>query len=162
MSFHVPPTPYATLSSSQTQNILSAPSAQAITYNIVGTAKGISLVSGSRIVLPQVGNYALTFSAIGHNSGSSSTRWINLFLKKNGLNVDNSSTIVTLTKQVPSAIVATFDVSATQSGDYYEIFLAGQATDCEILATPAQAAVPGVSPAMPACPSIIVAVWQIN
>lgn len=162
MSYHVPPTPYATLSSSQTQNIVSASSSQAVTYNIIGTAKGISLVGGSRIVLPQIGNYALTFSAIGSNSGSSSTRWVNLFLKKNGVNVDNSSTIVTLSKQVPAAIVATFDIAAVQSGDYYELFFAGESSDCQLLATAAQAAVPGVSPAMPACPSIIVAVWQIN
>ena len=162
MSYHVPPGPFATFYSSQTQNVLNAANAQAITYNGTGTVKGISLVSNSRITLPQVGNYALTFSAIGHNSGSSNTRWLNIFLKKNNLIVDNSSTIVTLSKQVPTTVVATFDLPATASGDYYELFLAGQATDCEILATPAQAAVPGVSPAMPACPSIVVAVWQIN
>lgn len=162
MSYHVPPGPFATFYSSQTQNVLNAANAQAITYNITGTVKGITVVSNSRITFSQPGNYALTFSAIGHNSGSSNTRWINIFLKKNNLTVDNSSTIVTLSKQIPSTIVATFDLPVTTIGDYYELFLAGQATDCEILATPAQAAVPGVSPAMPACPSIVVAVWQIN
>ena len=162
MSFHVPPSPFATFSSSQTQAISNKANAQAVTYNITSVNKGISLVGGTKITLPQAGNYALSFSAIGHNSGSSNTRWVNLFLKKNNVTVDNSSTIVTLSKQVPQTIVATFDIACTTAGDYYELFFAGENTDCEILATPAQAAVPLTSPAMPACPSIIVAVWQIN
>lgn len=162
MSYHVPPGPFATFYSSQTQAVLNRENAQAITYNITGVIKGVSLASGSRITLPQPGNYALSFSAIGHNSGSSSTRWLNIFLKRNGLTVDNSSTIVTVSKQVPTTLAATFDLPVASPGEYYELFLAGEQTDCEILATPAQAAVPGVSPAMPACPSIVVAVWQIN
>lgn len=162
MSYHVPPAPFATFYSSQTQAVADAAASQAITYNITAVNKGITLVANTKITLPQVGNYALSFSAIGHNDGSSNTRWMNIFLKKNGNLYDNSSTIVTLSKQVPATIVATFDVECLTAGDYYEIFLAGEATDCEILATPAQAAVPATSPAMPACPSIVVAVWQIN
>jgi hypothetical protein len=42
------------------------------------------------------------------------------------------------------------------------MWMAGQDNTAEILATPAQAAVPSVSPAQPACPSIVVAVWQIS
>jgi len=162
MSYHVAPAPYASFSSSQTQAIANVANAQAITYNITGVSKGITLVANTKITLPQVGNYALSFSAIGHNPGASSTKWFNIFLKKNGSDVANSSTIVDVVKDQPHTIVATFDVECTTVGDYYELFMAGESTDCEILATPAQAAVPLTSPAMPACPSIIVAVWQIN
>lgn len=162
MSFHVPPSPFATFASSQTQSIANKANAQAITYNITGVAKGITLASNTRITLPQVGNYAISFSAIGNHSGSSSPKSFNIFLRKNLVDVDNSSTIVTLTKQQPLTVVATFDASCTTPGDYYELVMAGEETDCQILATPAQAAVPAVSPAQPACPSIIVAVWQIN
>lgn len=163
MSYHVAPTPYAVFSSSQTQNISNAANAQAVTLNTTGTAKGISVVSNSRITLPQVGNYALAFSAIGHNAASSSAKSMNVFLRKNGTTaVANSSTIVAVAKDNPTTIAATFDVECTTSGDYYELMLVGENTDCQILATAAQAAVPGVSPAQPACPSIVVAVWQIN
>ena len=162
MSFHVAPAPFATFLSSATQKIANAANSQAVTYNLTGIAKGISLVSGSRIVLPQVGNYALSFSAIGHHAQSNSSKWLNIFLKKNNNIVDNSSTIVGVAKGSPTTVVATFDVACTTAGDYYEICMAGQDTDCEILATAAQDAVPGVSPAMPTCPSIIVAAWQIN
>ncbi len=162
MSFHVPPSPYASFSSTATQSVANIANAQAITYNTTGVNKGITLVSNSRITLPQVGNYALSFSAISNHSGSSSPKWFNIWLAKNGNAVDNSSTVVTLTKQEPLTVVATFDISCTTAGDYYELYMAGEQTDCQILATPAQAAVPATSPAMPACPSIIVAVWQIN
>lgn len=162
MSYHVPPAPFAVFSSTQTQTIANAANSQAITYDTASIAKGISLASGTKITLPQTGNYALTFSAIGNNSGSSSTRWFNIWLRKNNSDVANTSSIVTLSKQIPNTIVATFDIECTTAGDYYELIMAGQATDCQILATAAQAAVPDTSPAMPACPSIVVAVWQIN
>lgn len=162
MSYHVSPSPRASFASSTTQPILDATASQAITYNLTLAASGITLASTSRITLPQVGNYCLTFSAIGDHNGSSSPKWANIFLQKNGTAVANSSTIVSLVKQQPLTIVATFDVECTTVGDYYEIMMAGEDTDVQILATAAQAAVPGVSPAMPACPSIIVTVWQIS
>lgn len=162
MSYHVTPAPYATFSSSASQYVADAAASQAVTYNTTTIANGIMLVNGSKITLPQKGNYALSFSAIGHNKGTGNPLWVNLFLKKNNNLVDNSSTIVVVTKQQPNTIVATFDVECTNPGDFYEIFLAGQTADCGILATPAQAAVPLTSPAMPACPSIITVVWQIS
>lgn len=162
MSFHVPPSPYATFSSSQTQSVANAANAQAITYNVIGLSKGITLASNTRITLPQVGNYALSFSAIGHYAGSSNAKWFNIFLRKNLSDVAGSSTLVTLAKDQPLTVVATFDLACTTPGDYYELIMAGEETNCQILATPAQAAVPSVSPAMPASPSVIVAVWQVN
>ena len=162
MSYHVTPVPYGTFSSTSSQYVSDVASSQAVTYDTTAIAKGISLASGSRITLPQIGNYALSFSAIGNNKGTASPKWVNLFLKKNGNLVDNSSTIVVVTKQVPNTIVATFDIECTTVGDYYEIFMAGESTDCGILATAAQAAVPLTSPAMPACPSIVTVVWQIS
>lgn len=162
MSYHIPPAPHATFSSSATQTVANAANAQAVTYNTTLEAQGITLVSNSRITLPQVGNYCLTFSAIGHNSGSSNAKWLNLWIKKNGSDEANTSTIVGTAKDAPTTVVATFVVSCTTVGDYFEMWMAGQDNTTEILATPAQAAVPSVSPAMPACPSIVVAVWQIS
>jgi hypothetical protein len=162
MSFRVSPGPHATFSSSATQTVANAANAQAVTYNTTLNAEGITLASSSRITLPQLGDYCLTFSAIGHNSGSSNAKWLNLWIRKNGNDVANTSTIVGTAKDAPTTVVATFSVDCTTVGDYYELWMAGQDNTTEILATPAQAAVPLTSPAMPACPSIVVAVWQIN
>lgn len=162
MSYHIPPAPHATFSSSATQTVANAANAQAITYNTTLDSQGITLVSNSRITLPQVGNYCLTFSAIGHNSGSANAKWLNLWIRKNNIDEANTSTIVGTAKDAPTTVVATFVVSCTTVGDYFEMWMAGEDNTTEILATPAQAAVPSVSPAMPACPSIVVAVWQIS
>lgn len=162
MSFHVPPAPHATYSSTLTQSISNAANAQAITYDTTLDAQGITLLDGTKFVLPQVGTYCLTFSAIGHNSGSNNPKWLNIFLKKNGSDLANSSTIVGTSKDAPTTVVATFDVLCTTIGDYYELWLAGEDTGSEILATNAQSAVPNVSPAQPACPSIIAVLWQIS
>lgn len=162
MSYHTTPGPHATFSSSQTQSIANAANAQAITYNTTLDAKGITLANNTKITLPQVGTYCFTFSAIGHNSGSANAKTLNIWIRKNGNDLANSSTIVGTSKDAPTTVVATFDVDCTTVGDYYELWMAGQDTGSQILATAAQAAVPGVSPAQPACPSIIVAIWQIS
>lgn len=162
MSYHVSPAPYATFYSSQTQAIANKGNAQAITYNITGAQKGITLVNSTKITLPQVGNYCLLFSAIGIDSTSNSGNNLSIWLRKNGFDVDNSNTIVLVKKSSPTTVVATFDISCITPGDYYELFMAGQDTTVELAATAAQVAVPNVSPAQPACPSIIVAAWQLN
>lgn len=154
--------PRGTFASSQTQSIANIANAQAITYDLSIDNVGITVASNSRITIPDTGPYVLSFSAIGHNGASSSAKWLNIFMKKNGTTVDNSSTIVSCSKDAPTTVVATFVVECTEAGDYFEFFLAGQVTGCEILATPAQAAVPSTSPAMPACPSIIVAAWKVR
>lgn len=162
MSYHTPPGPHATFSSTQTQSVSNVANAQSITYDTTLDAAGITLASNTRITLPQVGNYCLTFSAIGHNSGSANAKWLNIWIRKNGSDLSNTSTIVGTSKDAPTTIVATFNVECTTVGDYYELMMAGQDTGSQILATAAQAAIPATSPAMPACPSIVVAVWQIS
>jgi len=162
MSYHTTPGPHATFSSTQTQKVANIANAQAITFDTTLDAKGITLASNTRVTLPQVGEYCFTFSAIGHNSGSANAKWLNLWFQKNGNAVDNSSTIVGTSKDAPTTVVVTFNLPCTTVGDYYEIMMAGQDTNTEILATAAQAAIPATSPAMPACPSIVLAVWQIS
>lgn len=154
--------PRGTFASSQTQSVANVANAQAITYNQSIDNVGITVVSNSRITLPDTGPYVLSVSAIGHNGASSSAKWLNIFMKKNGTTVDSSSTIVSCSKDNPTTVVVTFVVECTNAGDYFEFFLAGENTGSQILATPAQAAVPATSPAMPACPSIIVAAWKVR
>lgn len=154
--------PRGTFASSQTQSIADIGQSQAITYDLSIDNVGITVVNNSKITVQNTGSFVFSFSAIGHNSSSSSPKSFNIFMKKNGAIVDNSSTIVSVAKDQPTTIVATFIGEALLATDYWEFFIAGETTGCQILATPAQAAVPNVSPQQPACPSIIVAVWQIK
>lgn len=152
----------ATFSSSQTQSITNAANALAISYDTQIDVNGVTLTDNTKIGFAATGVYAMSFSAICHYSGASSAKWCNVFMKKNNNLIADTSTIVTLTKDNPTAVVCTFVFDVTDVADYYEFILAGQVAGIEILATAAQAAVPSVSPAMPACPSIIVAIWQIR
>jgi hypothetical protein len=154
--------PRGTFASSQTQSIADIAQSQAITYNLSIDNTGITVVDNSKITVQNTGTYVLSLSAIAHNSGSSASKYVNIFMKKNGSVVDNSSTIVNVVKDEPLTLAVTFVVEATSATDYWEFFLVGQVATCELLATPAQVAVPGVSPAQPACPSIIVAAWQVG
>lgn len=152
--------PRGTFGSTTTQTVTNIANSQALTYDLSIDNVGITVVANTKLTVQNTGSFVISFSAIAHNSGSSSPKYVNIFLKKNGTTVDNSSTIVNVVKDQPTATAATFVVEATAATDYWELFLAGETTTCGVLATAAQAAVPGVSPAQPACPSIIVAMWQ--
>lgn len=154
--------PRGTFASSQTQSIANIANAQAITFDQSIDNTGITVVANTKITVQNTGTFVLSLSAIAHNPGSSSPKYVNIFMKKNGTTVDNSSTIVDVVKDQPLTLAVTFVVEATAATDYWEFFLAGETTSCQILATAAQAAVPNVSPAQPACPSIIVAAWQVR
>ena len=84
MSYTIPHVPAATFASLQTQSIANVANAQAITYDTTIEADGISLASSSRIVFSRPGNYALSFSAIAHDSSSSSAKSFNIWLSKDG------------------------------------------------------------------------------
>ena len=154
--------PRGTFASTATQTIADIANAQAVTYNLSIDNVGITVVANSKLTVQNTGTFGLAISAIAHNSGASSAKYVNIFLKKNGTTVDNSSTIVNVVKDQPTTLSVTFVLEATLSTDYWELFLAGETTSCGILATPAQAAVPLTSPAQPACPSVVVAMWQIR
>lgn len=156
------PLPRGTFGSTSTQLVANIANSQAITYNLSIDNTAITVVGGTKLTVQNTGSFVISFSAIAHNSGSSSPKYVNIFMKKNGTVVDNSSTIVNVVKDQPTTVVATFVVEATAATDYWEFFLAGETVTCGILATAAQVAVPGVSPAQPACPSIIVAMWQVR
>ena len=64
MSYHIAPNPHATFSSSLDQSIVDPAVAQVVTFNTTIAANGITLVGGSQVVLPQVGNYSFSVSAV--------------------------------------------------------------------------------------------------
>ena len=154
MSYHVNPGPNATFADSTTQTVANASLAQVITLDTTIVAKGISLVGGTKITFRQVGDYYLSYSAIGH-AATGSNKDISIFLKYNGNPVANSTTITSCTSGNPQINAAYFILPVAADGDYYELWMAGETTSCQILATPA-----GGTPSIPACPSIIVSLFQ--
>ena len=124
-----------TFSSTASQTITNAANDLALSYDTQTDVYGLTLTAGTKIGFTTTGTFALSFSAICHNPVSSSAKWANIYLKKNGGLVDNSSTIITLAKDSPTAVVCTFVFDVTNITDTYELYLAAQQAGIQVLAT---------------------------
>lgn len=148
-----------------TQFVQSTTTAQAITMDTVELADGVTLASGSRITLPVVGDYLLTFSAMlatTHNQPQS----VDIWLRKNGSGaVVRTSTRQQVAKNSYNVMAVPFIITATAQNDYFELMMcASSAIDTSGVADTGLAAIAASAsnPVRPAAPSIIVTVNKIT
>lgn len=136
----------------------SANSAQAMTLNNTDFSNGVSIANNSRVTIAHAGKYNVTFSAQLHNnSGASAT--VNIWLRKNGLDVENSNTRVSVASNDPYAVAAwNFFVDAA-AGDYYEIIWSSSSANTGIDYEAGQVI---NSIYHPAIPSVILTVNQVG
>jgi hypothetical protein len=125
--------------------------------NTVATSPGISIVGGSQITVAYDGVYNLQFSAQLEKTDSGTDN-VEIWLMVNGQNVPDSNTTLTLTNNNTKLVAAWNFVLPLIAGDYMQLAWFSTDAQMRILAQAAQAAVPGVSPARPAIPSLIVTV----
>ena len=120
--------------------------ASVMTFNNTDFNRGITLVSGSQFTIPTAGAYNLAFSAqLDKTTGTKHEAWI--WLRKNGTNVSQSNTQITMGGGSSDKQVAAWNFFLTGSaGDYWE--LAWTADDDRVYLN-AVNAVPGVYPAVP-------------
>jgi hypothetical protein len=116
------------------------------TFNNIDFYNGITLVSGSQFTVSQSGVYNLEFSAqLDKTNSSNSTAYI--WLRKNGINVSESNTSVTLAGGANDRVVAAWNLYVSASAnDYYEL---AWTADDDNTYLQAVNAVPGVFPAIP-------------
>ena len=131
-----------------------------ITMNTVDVADGVTLVSGSRITVPNTGKYSLQFSIQFKNTNNAqddATVWLRI----NGLDLANSATQYTIPAR-KSAGVFGYNVASLMflldlaANDYIEIVWLPSATTVTIEHLPAS-----VSPPYPAIPSVITTISQV-
>lgn len=161
MSYHTPPNAHATFSSSVDQSIVNPINAQVVTFNTTINANGITLADTTKITLPQVGNYAFSVSAVVTNT-TGGDHTASLWFRKNGNDVDNSNTYMTVPKNNDMLFALTLDLPCTTAGDYYEIWFSGENVGVKLNAVPAVTGSAIYPPNQPASPSIIVTVGQIG
>jgi hypothetical protein len=115
-------------------------------FNNVDFSRGITLVSSSRFTVSQPGAYNLAFSAqLDKTTGTKHDAWI--WLRKNGSDVSQSNTQVTMGGGSSDKAVAAWNFFLTGSaGDYWEV--AWTADSTQVYLNAANAA-PGVYPAVP-------------
>lgn len=164
MSYHIAPNPHATFASSIDQTIVNPTLAQVVTFDTTINSRGITLVSGSRMTLPQAGNYSFAISAVAAATGAANEKQVSMWFRKNGTDVANSNTYLSVGGNVPTVISVVLDLPCTTAGDYYEIWWSGETTSVKLDAV---GAITGTLPAtfppeQPASPSIIVTIGQIG
>ena len=117
---------------------------------------GVSIVSNSQITVANPGVYNIQFSAQIDRITGSGTDVVNIWFKKNGNNILESNTIVTISgPAVAAKTVAAWNyMLELNSGDYIQIFW--YTTDANISLLPANS-----SGSIPAVPSLIVTVQQV-
>lgn len=130
--------------------------ANKMTYNVTDLSNGVSIVSNSRITIANAGNYNIQFSA-QFDKTDSGNDVVQIWLQKNGSNIANSNTEITLHSNDGKHVAAWNLFVSAAAGDYFEI--CWHSTDTAVFINYVAAA---SSPARPAIPSIILTVNKIG
>ena len=159
--------PYNQLTSDQDQTAASVANAYAITLNANDFPNGISIVSSSQITFAKEGIYNITYSIQLKNTDNSAHD-VDIWLRKNGTDIANSNSRFSLTARKanndPSHLIAVTPimVDITADGQYVEIMWRVSNVAVSVEAFAAVTASPGVTPAIPATPSVIVGITHVS
>lgn len=134
-----------------TQTAALANTAYGMTFNSVGFSRGVTIgTPTSRIYTDRPGLYNIQFSAqLDKTSGG--VAFIYIWLRLNGVDVPNSATQIRIQGNNAETVAAWNFVEFMNAGDYFELMWSTTDVDCQILAEPASAPVPGI-------PSVILTV----
>jgi hypothetical protein len=151
----VPILHYGAFSDTTTQVAASINVAYGMVFNTTDSSNGVSVGSPtSRLVADFQGVYNVQFSAqLDKTSGSAANIYI--WLRKNGTNVPNTTTVVTLQGSSAKAVAAWNYIVQLDPAQYVELMWATDDTDVKILAATATSV-------WPATPSVIATVTQVN
>lgn len=148
---------YGSFYSTQTQTTLGNEQ-KAMTFNNTDATAtlGVSIVSNSRITVANAGIYNIAFSAqIKKTSGGGATQ-IYIWLKKNGLTLPDTNTVLTLANNGDLLVAAWNFFANLSAGQYVEIFWYATAASIELHYD----ASPVVG--LPAIPSVIATINRIG
>jgi len=138
---------YISLYSSASQQLAVSGAAQPVTFTSVWTQRGVSLVSGSQIVVEKAGTYQFSFVAQITNT-ENAVHDSYFWLKYNGSNFTNSATQMSLqprkNESSPSAQLMSVNIVkvAHNDNDYIELYWTGDSNTIRLNETPANGPVP--------------------
>jgi len=131
-------------------------------FNSADTANnvGITMTSGSRITFSSPGVYNIAFSAQISRSQGGSENEVSIWLRKNGVDVPETATDVSLFSNGSRLVAAwNFFAPVTCNGtcDYYQLVWSSDSDNTALLYDP-----PRDAPLRPAVPSVILTVNQVK
>lgn len=160
-------TPYNQIISNTDQTAASVATAYAITYDVEEYPDGISVVSNSQITFAEPGIYNIAYS-IQFKNTNNDLETIDVWFRLDGTDIADSNTRFAIPARKstgdPSYLVAVTPimVDITAANQYVQIMWRVSNTAVTIEHLPAVTASPGVTPAIPATPSVIVGVTFIS
>lgn len=128
---------------------------QIMTFNTTAANLGISIQNNSQITVTRTGVYNLEFSAQFDKTDSGQDT-VEVWLKVNGQPVPWSNTELDANNNNGKVVAAWNFVIQLNAGDYVELAWWSLDVNMRLFSQVAAPAVPGVSPARPAVPSVIV------
>jgi hypothetical protein len=145
---------YGSFYDTTTQTAAVGNTAYAMTFNSTDFANGVTMANSSHITMQHPGIYNIQFSAqLDKTTASKST--VDIWLRKNGSDVDATNTAVTIAGSSAKVVAAWNFFTNAAANDYYQLMWSTDDTDTRIL----YAAANGVHPSTP---SIILTVNKIG
>ena len=145
---------YGSFDSTSNQTLAATNTATAITLANTMSSNGITLSNSSRLNVAQAGFYNVSAS-LQLTSGSSSSKMVYFWLRKNGANEDDTTRAITVnTNNGESPIALNYTISL-EASDYIELYWAADSTAVSL------SAITGLSFA-PDAPSVLVNVSQLQ
>ena len=154
--------PYGQFQSQTDQTAAAIDTAYAVTYDQSDFLDGVTLSSGSRLTVPDAGVYVVSFS-IQFKNTTNDIQDIDIWLRKNGTDIPDTTSRFSIPARKgsgnPSHLIAVTPVMVELAADdYIQIMWHVTDTGVSIEQYPAVAYSAGVTPAIPATPSVLVQV----
>lgn len=147
--------PYITQCDTADQYIASTTVAQVITFDTDVYKSGIARTTSSRFTVSEAGTYFISFSAVV--ASTLANKVLNIWLKKNSVDVSWSNTIYTFKSTNSTAIITVTYIEQFTAGQYFELWMWGDDLGVRLESTPAAG-----SPTRPGCPGIILTANRIS
>ncbi len=158
--------PYNQFQSDQDQTAANVATAYAVTMNQDDFPNGITLVSNSRITVSAEGVYLVNISVQFQND-TNDTETVDVWFRKNGVDIPASNSRFSMPARkssgTPSSLIAAVPFMVDlAAGDYIQIMWRPSVTTLTIQHFPAVTANPGVTPAIPATPAVLVNIGFVS
>jgi hypothetical protein len=144
---------YGNFFDTTTQTIVGVSTHQPVTLNTTDLSNQVSIANSSHIVIANSGVYNIQFS-LQIDKAQGSGAHIYIWLRKNGVDVPNSASEVSVQGTTSETIAAWNFVVQSESNDYYELMISATDIHIQLKAVSANGVVPAI-------PSVIVSVVSV-
>lgn len=131
--------------------------ANIMSFDTTGFAVGISIVDDTKITIQNKGVYNIQFSSQFSRAGGTGFSTVEVWLRKNGVNVIESNTSLNIPQSGGKSVAAWNFLVQANASDYYELAWYSSDADVEMWYSAA-----GEDPDRPETPSVILTVTQVG